>query len=244
MSTMYTSGCGTPMRHDPLVIPEYTYPRRRTTDIASQVCMAILVVIIAWTILCIVHLIVNPKAKHRSPFLSSMLTKFRSARQSSEATVATEDAYVPDVGPCHNITQCRKDDPLCADWKTVDDTVRKKNEAALRKFIKDSGSSVVFFYAPWCPHCSAAMPGFVNASKRVRIPSAIVNAELLPKESISGEGAVVQITHFPFVCRFGTENSPPVVLNDVSEDAIVTATSESALAEGAESKISLDAFFH
>lgn len=234
------------MVHDPLRTSEYAYPRKPAPDTASQVCMVILIVIIAWTLMCIVHLIVNPNSKYgpyRTPILSSMLSKFRSARLSSNTTGA-DDAFVPDVSPCTNITPCPKGDASCAEWKTASESMKEKNDAILRGFVKENKTSLVLFYAPWCPHCSAAMPGFVNASKKINMPSAIVNAELIPKKSIGGDSSsVVEITHFPFVCLFTPGAEKPVVLQDVSEEGIVKATSDGALNEKAESEASLSAFF-
>ena len=90
------------------------------------------------------------------------------------------------------------------DWKKMSPAAKKDAEARVRAFLGQNPTAVLMIFAPWCPHCSNAMPTFAECAQRLssRAKFMLVNAEALPTTAFSGEGAIVPIQYFPtFVAK-------------------------------------------
>ena len=110
----------------------------------------------------------------------------------------------------------------------------------VKSYLKANDKCALLFVAPWCPHCTAALPEFVAASAETSVPMAVANAELLPRAAIQGQYALVQITRFPFcVIRDGSSVN---VLNNVKKEAVLSALGNTKNAT--QSEAALKSFFH
>lgn len=194
-------------------------------------------------LIIIVYLLFRMSCRGNTPkyMLSSLLS--RSARSAATSTPPEPDKYVENPGKAINLTPCGATDGSCNDYPKAGEEPKKKNDESLRKFILAHPKSFVFFYAPWCPHCSAAMPGFIEAAAKVDCPCAIVNAELLPRSSISGADPAVKVEHFPFLVKIDNHGKSKTVLDDVRESAIVTAASKEVEKDVAKSEEALTSYF-
>ena len=121
----------------------------------------------------------------------------------------------------HNLTPCTG--KHCQDAKNVDINFRKKCDSAVREFLDSNKTCMLMIYAPWCGHCTNAMPKFYEASNETDTPLAVVNAEMVSPELIQGERALFNVQFFPYIVR------REAVGDEVSDSIFKEAPSKAAL---------------
>lgn len=117
-------------------------------------------------------------------------------------------------------------------WKAMTDAEKSACEGACRTLLTKHAKAVVMLYAPWCPHCHNAMPGFASAAAKSKTPFVMINAEALPRTAFQGADAIAAVEFFP---SFGISNRDKVTIMDADpaqlalaaeNDASITTTNE------------------
>lgn len=91
------------------------------------------------------------------------------------------------------------------EYKSV--TVEQKDENAniAQKWIKEHDKALIMIFAPWCSHCHNAMGPFSQVVEESKIPSLMINAETVPRHTLTGPKALYQVEYFPlFLKKNGT----------------------------------------
>ena len=135
-------------------------------------------------------------------FLAATTKKLKSANTISGIKEKLEGVS-GDVADVIDAPGAEKDENAYKKCTEKQKTVNKKE---LEKILKNTDKMIVMFWAPWCPHCHSSMRDFNIASTKSDTPYLMVNAETVDKSAFVGENAVVQLTHFPFMCRMENGN--------------------------------------
>jgi thiol-disulfide isomerase/thioredoxin len=123
-----------------------------------------------------------------------------SSRKTTQSLPEVHITFTPNEN-LENITSCDKNNSKCSDVKNVTKETRQEYTSNLEKFDNEHESAMYMFYAPWCPHCHNVAPAFAEASKNCSTKFALCNAELIEPKKIQGIESIVNVTHFPFLCK-------------------------------------------
>ena len=114
-------------------------------------------------------------------------------------TVNIEGSGIPKI-PIADAVESTEDGEA---WKSMTDDEKDMVDEGVRKFIKKHDKLVVMIFAPWCPHCHAAMGKFAEFAKsNPKTKCLLVNAEALPRSSFAKEeGAIFPLEYFPTIAK-------------------------------------------
>ena len=174
-------------------------------------------------------------------YVSSLRTKLLSARNAQVETVAasiTEDVHAKSLknpGEVKNLTQCPPGSQ-CEKLENVTAELKTEYDKKVIDSIKSCPQCMIMVYAPWCPHCSTALPQFAAASANTetKLPYHLINAELVSASLLMGDGAVVaNVEHFPFICKRtkkeNGDNEVQVLNAEPTEKAIIDLEKTNAM---------------
>ena len=93
------------------------------------------------------------------------------------------------------------------------------NDKAVKEAMDRTSECMILVYAPWCPHCSAAIPAFKQASEKMgAMPFYMINHDRVSPSLVSGDNPpVVSVTHFPMVVKRMKKDNGDVVLMVLEE---------------------------
>ena len=186
---------------------EYGQRRSRSRPAASTVLCGILVVVLS---LGLVLQLACDKPLHMqrlSDVISSMRGSVSSGSAQSDAYTKIE-AAIAKGSSVVNLTRCDPADGSCNTLESVQNATKANFGAAVRSFAQANERALYMVFAPWCGHCHKAMPAFMEASKSIALPCALVNAELVSADIVEGASSLLDVKHFPFFvrCAPGTPN--------------------------------------
>ena len=189
---------------------------------------------------------------------SSMISRFTSGRKVS---LVGDDVHLSKetnakIGAANKTKPKIKNPTLCTteECKKITEEQRRKNDAKVRDTLKQCPTALIFIWAPWCPHCHNAMPTVVDAAVEADEEVVLVNSEAVSRDLISGDNAIAEVTHFPFLTKGGKTYEGRMdkasIANFCGKDADLAAANEPPPPPQEEAKDAfdksedLDSFFH
>lgn len=172
-------------------------------------------------------------------YVSSMRSKLMSAKNAhlESSRKSEEDVHaksLKDLGKVQNLTHCAGGE--CGDITKVSAELKQKYDQNVMEKIDASSECMLMVYAPWCPHCSTAIPQFASASAHpdVQVPFFLINAELVSPSLLMGDGATVaNVQHFPYICKRtkkdGAEAEVHPFNGDISSENLVAFSKKASL---------------
>lgn len=136
----------------------------------------------------------HPPCRDQRSVVSTMLAQAAPTNHGNDVHLKVDPATVTNV---HNLTPCN--DSTCKDYKSMPAADKQAHSHNVREFMKQHDRVMLFVYAPWCPHCHNAMPAYFDAASKSDIPFALLNAELVHPDVLSGETRVCDVKYFPTI---------------------------------------------
>ena len=102
--------------------------------------------------------------------------------------------------------------PPPAPWSEEAPSVSHLSGESFAAAVESTPHTLVMFYAPWCGHCKAAKPEFVEATKAFSAESGVVFAGVDCTDSESGSQALCQdfdVKGYPTIKYFAAGASAP-----------------------------------
>ena len=142
--------------------------------------------------------------------ISAMLVKNTESRKNCELKPASVIVHIaPRVSSLGGenlavVADAKDADKSSSAYKNMTEEEQMELSTLVTDFLKTSEVVVVMFFAEWCGHCSNAMHPFNEASQmQPEVPFLMINADSVPRSFLSKKtGGIVDLPHFPFVCRF------------------------------------------
>ena len=153
----------------------------------------------------------SPTMRH-SAHVSGMLSTIRSISGRVASILAVDG--VLDANKVYkqipsgkvSLIDCPKAETDPQAWKKYSAADKKACEKHAREWLKKHDKAVIMVFAPWCGHCHKAMPLFAETSSGTQLPFLMINAEAMPREALSGAGAIYSCEYFPtFLAKHGDE---------------------------------------
>jgi thiol-disulfide isomerase/thioredoxin len=83
-------------------------------------------------------------------------------------------------------------------WKQMTEGDKATCLATAKSLVQKKDKIAIMLFAPWCPHCHAAMQGFADMSaKHPGVPFVMINAEALPRDAFTGSDPFYPLEYFP-----------------------------------------------
>jgi thiol-disulfide isomerase/thioredoxin len=83
-------------------------------------------------------------------------------------------------------------------WKEMTEGDKATCLATAKSLVQKKDKIAIMLFAPWCPHCHAAMQGFAEMSaKHPGVPFVMINAEALPRDAFTGSDPFYPLEYFP-----------------------------------------------
>ena len=220
---------------------EFSYPPQQNDD-SLNICKILIACILAYMVWQYASMVQFSPSSCISGLHTTSETP---AKQTDDLHFSAEaNAKMKNAPNCHNLTLCK--DAKCKDYKTCDPIIKAQFTQDARAFAEKNKDAILMVFSPWCPHCETAMPKFIDASKKAKIPFVLINAELVERSLISGDKAIANVTHFPYIAhgKKVLEEAPTEeAILRLAEPAAAPAQAEEASNEEADSKMALDLLF-
>lgn len=100
-----------------------------------------------------------------------------------------------------NLTPCTDD--ACENYQSLAPEVMHVHAKRVVEFVQKTPRFMLMVYAPWCQYCEMFMPNFAQAAKEAKIPFALLNIEMVPRDLFQQSNGFFAIQGFPTfaLCR-------------------------------------------
>lgn len=187
-----------PRSPDCFSVPPLDYAKPRCAP-STNTCV---MVAVAFLVLYMLH--TSPQKPMHQPMyamhhgLSTMIAQVEKAMGGSDCIDAHK--VFPDV-PARTIDLAdAKDAPKDANaYQTSSAEEKKALEDAARRWMAAENRAIIMIFAHWCPHCKATIPALVEASKKLKCKTLMINADALPPSAFVGDQAIHDLKYFPTI---------------------------------------------